>query len=81
MRVRFSLEPPRFGVTQYLSKGRIRCARLRGEPSFGLAVKPDADWPDGADVAAHYGATKYEPPVKIDAGDAERGHPLFARYT
>jgi RNA ligase (TIGR02306 family) len=30
----------RFGVTKYLSKQRIRCARLRGEPSFGLFVRP-----------------------------------------
>lgn len=70
----------RFGVTQYLAKGRIRCARLRGEPSFGLVVRPDQDWPEGADVAGHYGATKYEPPVKMGAGDVERDHPLFPRY-
>lgn len=31
----------RFGVTKYLSKGRIRVAKLRGEPSFGLVVQPD----------------------------------------
>ncbi len=45
----------RFGVTQYLSKQRIRCARLRGEPSFGLVVKPDnEDWQVGENVAEHY---------------------------
>jgi RNA ligase (TIGR02306 family) len=71
----------RFGVTQYLSRGRIRSVRLRGEPSFGLVVKPDEDWPDGTDVAAHYGATKYEPPVRTEAGDSERSHPLFVTYT
>ncbi len=71
----------RFGVTKYLSHGRIRCARLRGEPSFGLVVKPDLDWPEGTDVAEHYGATKYEPPVKMGAGDAAPSHPLFATYT
>lgn len=70
-----------FGVTKYLSKGRIRCARLRGEPSFGLVVKPDEPWPVGTDVAAFYGATKYEPPVKLSAGDAAPAHPLFATYT
>src|SRR5437016_3565087 len=31
----------RFGVTKYLSKGRIKCAKLRGEPSFGLAIRPE----------------------------------------
>jgi RNA ligase (TIGR02306 family) len=71
----------RFGVTQYLSKQRIRCARLRGEPSFGLAVPPDQDWPIGENVAEFYGATKYEPPVRVSAGDAEVDHPLFVTYT
>lgn len=72
----------RFGVTQYLSKGRVRCARLRGEPSFGFAVVPDnPDWEVGENVAAHYGAVKYEPPLRLGAGDAERPHPLFERYT
>ncbi|MEK7276299.1 MAG: RNA ligase (ATP) [Chloroflexota bacterium] len=72
----------RFGVTQYLSKGRVRCARLRGEPSFGFAVLPDnPDWEVGENVAAHYGAVKYEPPLRPGAGDAEQSHPLFVRYT
>jgi RNA ligase (TIGR02306 family) len=71
----------RFGVTKYLSNGRIRCARLRGEPSFGLVVKPDEDWAEETDVAAHYGATKYVPPVKVTAGDAAPDHALFPAYT
>jgi RNA ligase (TIGR02306 family) len=71
----------RFGVTQYLSKGRIRCAKLRGEPSFGLVVESDADWQVGANVADAYGATKYEPPIRVTAGDAEVDHPLFVKYT
>lgn len=72
----------RFGVTKYLSKGRIRCAKLRGEPSFGLAVRPDdSSWPIGEDVADRYGATKYEPPVRVSAGDADTPHPLFVEYT
>lgn len=72
----------RFGVTRYLSKQRIRCARLRGEPSFGLAIKPDnPDWPLGENVADYYGATKYEPPIRPGQGDAEVNHPLFEGYT
>ncbi|HLI70587.1 MAG TPA: RNA ligase (ATP), partial [Ktedonobacteraceae bacterium] len=71
----------RFGVTKYLSKQRIRCAKLRGEPSFGLAVRPDKDWPVGENVADYYGATRYEPPVRATAGDAEKDHPLFVAYT
>lgn len=71
----------RFGVTKYLARQRIRCARLRSEPSFGLVVLPDQDWPVGANVAEYYGAQKYEPPVRASAGDAEVEHPLFVAYT
>ena len=71
----------RFGVTQYLKKQRIRCAKLRGEPSFGLAIPPDQDWPVGENVAEFYGAVRYEPPVRVTTGDAEKDHPLFVTYT
>jgi len=71
----------RFGVTKYLARQRIRCARLRGEPSFGLVVLPDEDWAVGTNVAEYYGAQKYEPPVRATAGDAEQEHPLFVTYT
>ncbi|MFL5734625.1 MAG: RNA ligase (ATP) [Chloroflexia bacterium] len=72
----------RFGVTKYLSKGRVRSAKLRGEPSFGLAVDPDdLAWLVGENVAKHYGATKYEPPLRPSAGDAAPNHPLFWAYT
>jgi len=71
----------RFNVTRYLSKQRIRCAKLRGEPSFGLAIPPDQDWPVGENVAEFYGALKYEPPVRVSAGDAETAHPLFVAYS
>ncbi len=71
----------RFNVTKYLSKQRIRCAKLRGEPSFGLAVRPDQDWPVGENVAEFYGALKYEAPLRVTAGDAEKDHPLFVTYT
>ncbi len=78
-----------FGVTKYLSfskdsldMGRIRCARLRGEPSFGLVVEPAMDeWEAGDDCAAFYGAERYEPPVRVQAGDVEPDHPLFVKYT
>ena len=53
----------RFGVKQYLSEKTdisgervlvVHRVKLRGEPSFGLAVLPDDDsWPAGLDVAAH----------------------------
>ncbi len=72
----------RFGVTKYLSKQRIRCAKLRGEPSFGLAVPPDdQSWQVGMNVAEYYRVHKYEPPLRAVQGDAEQEHPLFLEYT
>jgi RNA ligase (TIGR02306 family) len=83
----------RWGITKYLSvktgpeapippAGRVRCARLRGEPSFGVIIeREDASWAEGQDVKAYYGITKYIPPVRTTAGDAERPHPLFVPYT
>ena len=66
----------------YQFRGRVKQVRLRGEPSFGLVVLPLSDeWEVGEDVADAYGATKYEPPIRPDAGDAEPSHPLFQRYT
>jgi RNA ligase (TIGR02306 family) len=72
------------GVTQYLTKGRIRHVKLRGEPSFGLVVRPSLDWPAGMDVAALYGATKYEPPVRHVQGEARAPRKAiegFRKYT
>ena len=72
----------RWGFTKYLSHGRVRCAKLRGEPSFGVIVdREDTAWAEGLDVKDHYGITKYIPPVKMGAGDAAPAHPLFTEYT
>jgi RNA ligase (TIGR02306 family) len=82
----------RFGVTQYASRikdaetplYRIRCAKLRGEPSFGLVVKAAEYLPDAAegdDAASFFEATKYEPPVRTNAGDVAADHALFPKYT
>ncbi len=72
----------RLGCTKYLSRGRVRVARLRGEPSYGLIMRPlDADWPLGLDVAGVLGVTKYEPPPEAIDGDSLPAHPAFHRYT
>ena len=72
----------RLGVTKYLSNGRVRCAKLRGEPSFGLIMdREDSSWAEGADVRERYGITKYVPPLRPSAGDAAAPHPLFVGYT
>src|SRR5262245_32891865 len=89
-----SVLPPelsdRLGVTKYLSPlpanndgirppgGRVRVARLRGEPSYGLIMGvDDPTLTAGADVAARYGITKFEPPPVFDDGESERAHPAF----
>ena len=72
----------RWGFTKYLSNGRVRCAKLRGEPSFGVIVNLEkSEWSEGEDVKDFYGITKYVPPIKISAGDAAPSHPLFPEYT
>lgn len=83
----------RFGVTQYLDRQRIRCTRLRGEPSFGLVMPVENDtWEIGDNVAEYYGATKWEPPTRENRGRGGGGtfipnphqvprNPLFAEYT
>ena len=78
------------GVIDYLSERTnidgdkelvVRRVRLRGEPSYGFVIKPDnPDWTVGTDVKEHYRIGKFMPPVKFDAGDSERSHPLFERY-
>jgi len=81
----------RFNATSYLSEKTdmygnrvlvVHRVKLRGEPSFGLAVVPDnPTWEIGLNVAEQYGATKYYPPVKATAGDAEQDDPRFPTYT
>jgi RNA ligase (TIGR02306 family) len=84
----------RLGVTKYLTPlaknadgarppgGRVRVARLRGEPSYGLILAPDDPALEvGTDVAARYGITKWEPPPEVIDGESERPHPAFHHYT
>jgi RNA ligase (TIGR02306 family) len=84
----------RLGCTRYLSPlamnadgirppgGRVRVARLRGEPSYGLIMPvDDPSLEVGTDVASCLGITKWEPPPDITDGDADRPHPAFHGYT
>ena len=77
----------RLGVTKYLQPlstqpgGRIRVSKLRGEASYGLIIQcENPEWEVGHDVASFYGATKYEPPMKHQAGETESAHLAFHRY-
>ncbi len=78
----------RWGVTKYLSNGRVRAARLRGAISYGFIVNLESvDWGEGPsaimgdDLASTCGITKYEPPITYNEGEFEAPHPLFHRYT
>lgn len=72
-------------VTKYLSNGRVRCAKLRGEPSFGFTVSPShlpsGDYVVGDNVAEVFGITKYDPPIVYRGADSMSQHPLFVKYT
>jgi RNA ligase (TIGR02306 family) len=93
-----SILPPelsdRLGCTQYLGSlpknadgvrppgGRVRVARLRSEPSYGLIMPPiDPMMPIGTDVAGLLGITKYEPPPEVSDGESAPAHPSFHTYT
>ena len=74
----------RWAVTKYLSKQRVRAARLRGEMSYGFLAPLEpiggAIPKTGVDLTEHYGITKYETPVKFIAGEAEHQNPRFFCY-
>jgi RNA ligase (TIGR02306 family) len=77
------------GITKFLSNGRVRQVKLRGEPSFGCTVPVesllkrniDPSLPLGTNVAEGLGITKYDPPLRASAGDAVAEHALFQKYT
>jgi RNA ligase (TIGR02306 family) len=80
----------RLGVTQYLSEKLdingdrvlvIHRVKLRGEPSFGLVIEPEPGMTVGQDVADFYGAAKFFPPVRTQAGDSVANDPRFPAYT
>ena len=69
------------------SQCRVGACRLRGLPSHGFLVSLTelTKFPDlyafGADVTGKFGAKKYIPPVRQNAGDAERENFNFPQYT
>ena len=65
---------------------RVKAARLRGQPSYGLIMSIDAsrgdqNWDLDTDVADIFGVTKWEPPLICEDGDAASGHRSFEKYT
>jgi len=71
-----------YGVKNYLgSQNKVKATRLRGIMSYGFIVKNDRNFKLGENVAEVLNITKYEPPIKITAGDAESPHEKFFKYT
>jgi RNA ligase (TIGR02306 family) len=60
---------------------RVSACRLRGIPSHGFVIGPVDLHCLGLDVTHQYGGVKYEPPVRLNAGNAARDLPAFHRYT
>ncbi len=76
----------KWNVRNYLSgenRDRVRCARLRGEMSYGLIMpnENENDWVEGEDVSSYYGITKYIAPVRATAADAAPRDILFPEFT
>lgn len=69
----------RLGITKYLTNGRVRAARLRGEPSYGVVMEPMGK--EGENVADKLGIVKYVPELKFAVGDTEPSDPRFHAYT
>lgn len=86
----------KMGVTKFLSKGRVKAVRLRGEPSYGIPY-PVADikrffeennfaeknlyrFAEDDDVGDVLGITKWEQPLKLNAADEETPHARFRKY-
>jgi len=74
----------KWGVRNYLgghNKDYVRCARLRGEMSYGLIMDNEGDWAEGKDVSEHYGITKYVPPMRVTAADAAPRDIMMPTFT
>ena len=92
----YCAELPKSNPLNALGHRRVKAARLRGIPSYGVIMTLDdvvkyfglynnGDISDrlveGSDLSALLNITKYEPPIRSTAGDVERDSPQFHTYT
>jgi RNA ligase (TIGR02306 family) len=64
------------------SQCRVGAARLRSVPSHGFVIGPvENAGAYGVDLTVRYGGVKYEPPVRVGAGDAMPELAAFHEYT
>jgi RNA ligase (TIGR02306 family) len=77
----------KYNFTKYLSNGRVKAARLRGEPSYGVLIPNDWKFAEGEEVSEKLGIKKWTPEVRACGSsgpgktDEEPQHPLFPKYT
>lgn len=74
----------KWNVRNYLTgqdRDRVRCARLRGEMSYGLILDNEQHFAEGEDVSEWYGITKYIAPVRTTSADAAPRDILFPAFT
>ena len=74
----------KWDVRNYLSgpdKKVVRCARLRGEMSYGIIMPNEGNWEEGKDVSEYYGIVKYVAPVRSTAADTAPMDILFPTFT
>ena len=74
----------KWNVRNYLGgqdNDRVKCARLRGEMSYGLIMPNEGNWAEGEDMAEHYNISKYIAPVRAVAADAAPRDILFPTFT
>lgn len=82
------------GITQILSNGRVRAAKLRGVSSYGVLWKAEAaeeyiypppfdkrTFSEGMNIAEGLGVTKWEPPLNLNISDAAVPNSEFYKYT
>lgn len=82
------------GITKYLSNGRVKIAKLRGIPSFGILWSVNEakhylecegyKWQhvlEDNKLAEYLGVKKWEPPPNLNVQDAIKPNPLFTKYT
>ncbi len=73
------LVPQEFTNVEF--SGRIRAARLRGRPSFGVLIPAEPSMMVGQNVKEQFSIIKWEPPERLGVEDAAPRHALFHEYT
>lgn len=75
------------GINDYLAgtktalKRRVKQVKLRGEMSYGIVIPNKDNLPLGTDVSEQLGITKYQPPIRMNSGDAAPDDVFFPKMS